>query len=130
MSNANNQNSKGWLILSIVLLIIAVGGGVFLIRSGIRRKRANENFENLNTTEASSEIAEGSTEATPDTLEGRISAELGIEVPVKNLDFAKLREENPDIYAWICVPDTDVDYPILHHPTDHNYDLDTTRHGP
>lgn len=58
----------------------------------------------------------------------------GINVPVKNLDWAALHEQNEDIYAWIYVPDTTVDYPILRHPTDNsyylNYNIDGTKGYP
>lgn len=29
------------------------------------------------------------------------------------IDFAALKEENPDIFAWIHIPDTQIDYPVL-----------------
>lgn len=29
------------------------------------------------------------------------------------IDFAALKKENPDIFAWIHVPDTAIDYPVL-----------------
>ncbi|MCM1386246.1 MAG: class B sortase [Bacillus sp. (in: Bacteria)] len=29
------------------------------------------------------------------------------------IDFAALQEENPDIFAWIYIPDTQIDYPVL-----------------
>lgn len=29
------------------------------------------------------------------------------------IDFAALRQKNPDIYAWIQIPGTEIDYPIL-----------------
>ncbi len=29
------------------------------------------------------------------------------------IDFAALKEENPDIFAWIYIPDTQIDYPVL-----------------
>ncbi len=31
----------------------------------------------------------------------------------RNIDFDALREENPDIIAWIEVPGTDIDYPVM-----------------
>lgn len=31
----------------------------------------------------------------------------------EKLDFAKLQEINPDIYAWIYIPGTKVNYPVL-----------------
>lgn len=36
-------------------------------------------------------------------------------------DFENLREENADIYAWITVPGTQVDYPVLQSETDNYY---------
>ena len=54
----------------------------------------------------------------------------GIEVPEKNLNFADLQENtNPDIYAWIYVPNTKIDYPVLQHPTDNYYYLDYNLDG-
>lgn len=48
----------------------------------------------------------------------------GIEIPKKNLDFDKLqKEKNADIYAWLYIPGTNVDDPIVQHPTDDEYYL-------
>ena len=60
---------------------------------------------------------------------------FGIEVPDKNLDFADLQENtNADIYAWIYIPNTQIDYPVLQHPTDNyyylNYNLDGSKGYP
>lgn len=42
------------------------------------------------------------------------------------IDFDALQEQNPDVYAWITIPNTLVDYPILQHPTDDEYYLNHT----
>ena len=39
------------------------------------------------------------------------------------VDFAGMWKVNPDVYAWITVPGTSIDYPILQHPTDNTYYL-------
>lgn len=45
---------------------------------------------------------------------------------VNMIDFEELWEANEDIYAWIQVPGTDVDYPVLQHPTEDAYYLEHT----
>lgn len=41
---------------------------------------------------------------------------------VSPIDFSKLKkEENEDIYAWIQVDGTTVDYPVLQHKSDNSY---------
>ncbi len=42
----------------------------------------------------------------------------------RRIDFADLQENtNADIYAWIYIPDTVIDYPVLQHATDDTYYL-------
>lgn len=40
-----------------------------------------------------------------------------------SVDWNRLKDINPDIYAWIYVPNTNIDYPIVQHPTDDSYYL-------
>lgn len=48
----------------------------------------------------------------------------GFDVPQMSIDFEALKaEKNADIYAWIKVPGTKIDYPVLQHPTDDTYYL-------
>lgn len=42
------------------------------------------------------------------------------------IDFAAYQAQNPDVYAWIQIPDTNINYPILQHPTDNSYYLTHT----
>ena len=71
------------------------------------------------------------TEKVKEELEGykleaaRLALKYQIEIPDKNIDFDKLhREVSEDIYAWIYIPNTNVDYPVFQHPTDNAYYLE------
>lgn len=46
------------------------------------------------------------------------------ERPENPVDFASLKQQNPDIYAWVSIPGTDVNVPILQSVVDDNYYLD------
>lgn len=39
------------------------------------------------------------------------------------VDFESLRQVNPDIYAWIYIPDTTINYPVLQHASEDDYYL-------
>ena len=48
---------------------------------------------------------------------------------VSPISFEVLWTQNPDIYAWLELPDTWLQYPILQHPTDDTYYLNRTVDG-
>lgn len=47
----------------------------------------------------------------------------GLDVPELELDFNGLQEMNPDIYAWLYVPDTAINYPVVQRAGDADYYL-------
>lgn len=40
-----------------------------------------------------------------------------------DIDFDKLAEINPDVYGWLSIPGTEIEFPILQHETDDSYYL-------
>lgn len=101
-------------IVLFVLFLLIIGSGLYLLVKGnLSRNSSNTTYE---------ELAE---EVNNDTEEDEESphSNLGIDVPVKDLDWDALHEENNDIYAWITVTGTTIDYPVLQHPTDNTYYL-------
>ncbi len=65
----------------------------------------------------------------PDGKTGPASSKPDVTVTGKNLDWDALHKENADIYAWISVPGTTVDYPVLQHPTSNAYYLNRNMDG-
>lgn len=162
MQNHNSENSKrgqnvwlwkGLLIICVVGAIIAVGS---IIYGSVRNRHEQQLLEQLaeqNEPEESASLPESESLAPapaeipePEeetkwvqlTLEEKIQKleeYFGIDIPEKNIDFAALQEEtNADIYAWIYIPNTKIDYPVLQHPEDNlyylNYNIDGTKGYP
>lgn len=69
-------------------------------------------------------IKEAMGEETPqETKTGQDQAKPGEGQSRDVIDFSYLETINPDIYAWITIPGTNIDYPVLQHPTDDSYYL-------
>ncbi len=139
----NSPSNKIGKIIAVSLIVLAA---ISLTGFGIRKLSQNaqeQRFEELaaqNTIpveavtvpaaepeSAGSEPAESEPES-EDNL--TILEKLNVPIPEKEVDFAKLQTEtNPDIYAWIYIPDSMIDYPVLQHPTDNSYYLDYNLDG-
>jgi len=118
-------------IVSLIVLILAIGGMVTYF--AIRAKQAKE-YEDIaalarNTTETTTAQATtpAATAATETTTEETTPEETTKPKPDIPIDFEALWEINPDIYAWLTIPGTSIDYPILHSSEDDpDYYLDHT----
>ena len=132
LANQNNKKAarKAWLLAAVLLLIVALVAGAVVIRQKGDEHKADEEYSEIASQVNS--LAQEEPEETQEppkeyTLEEKIQlleAHYGITVPQKNLNFEKLQAEtNPDIYAWLYIPGTNVDYPVLQHPDDDEFYL-------
>lgn len=55
------------------------------------------------------------------TPEPNLLERLGAAIPEKEIDWEGLKKKNEDVYAWIYVPGTKIDYPVAQHPTDNEF---------
>ena len=94
--NTNNRKKKKAALIIIAVLLIALGSGSFAYYL------YTENSAKQNQNEISSVVA------TTNTTKANT-----VENPI---DFKSLQKKNSDIYAWIKVPNTKVDYPIVQSP--------------
>lgn len=143
-----NQNSKKtgkkiWKLLTILFgllfLICMIWLAAYLVQ-GVLTEKELEELKNAfvqegNTKEAEKSAAVGDSIAEeltkqqeddagkelPESEEADLSAEY--EIPQKKIDWAALQEKNQDIYAWITIPGTVIDYPVLQHPDEPDYYL-------
>lgn len=86
------------------------------IWSYLQEKNAGSGYE---------EVREEARDDTAETAEPE-ETETQVEIPI---DFESLQARNPDVYAWITVPGTQIDYPVLQSPDDNSYYLTHTIDG-
>lgn len=118
-----------YIILAVILAVCAIGFGAYWIRHQWHLNHQQEYYEMLQTMSVPMEEIEIEV---PDSEP--VSEEESMEEPVdlsiynipqdKQPDFKALQEINEHIYAWIYIPGTEVDYPIVQHPTELDYYLD------
>ena len=91
----------------VVLLAIGVGGTVFLVNQYLAGQRQAQ-------IEEQTPVPENPAEPKGPVEDPR---------PANPIDFPSLKAEHPDIYAWVTIPDTGVNHPIVQSATDDNYYL-------
>ena len=109
------MKKKILIAIGIVLIIIGLLLGGFGLRNYLAEENAGETYEDLKV------------EFDIEPLVDIPQLEIGeIEIPV---DIESLTSQYPDIYAWITIPGTRIDYPIVQHPSDNAYYLNHTVDG-
>lgn len=108
-------------IAGIILILLAVVCGGVGIQHFIQEKNAGKGYEELKEIVVTE--PEQEPEPEPELPEEEPSK---VEIPI---DFEALQEQNEDVYAWIRIPGTNVDYPILQDGEDNGYYLNHTIDG-
>lgn len=139
MEEKHSRRSAMWKILSIAAMLgcfICIGIIVRYIYDGNETKKK---YEELSGSLQGDDFQTEQKEALKDTLPPVDSAQEEMEsekaaeemIMAENpIDFEELQKINPEIYAWIRIPDTNVDYPIVQHEgEDQSYYLYYTIYG-
>lgn len=108
---------KKKIIISVGILIILLG--VVLGAIGLKRFWEEENAGNV-YEELKIEVSTDSLIDIP---------QIGEPVYDNPIDFESLTAQYPDVYAWIRIPGTRVDYPIVQREGDNSYYLNHTIEG-
>lgn len=149
------KDKRIWILSGIVLFAVAVVCVTVIAAKAVRQRNAEAEYEalaeqnNVSSDRADllseAEVGTSETLESPDSLTGEGSSDdsgteaaesidileqMGIPIPEKEVDFAGLQENtNEDIYAWLYIPGTEIDYPILQHPLDNTYYLNRNLDG-
>ena len=132
MNKKNNSKSIIYKVLFTLFAVLFIGASSILLSDWYREKKAQDKFEELSgyVEEKESESEEDTIlEDTETEVEVDVLAERGIVIPEKNLNWNALYEENEHIIAWIYIPGTKVNYPILQHPQVDDYYLNRNLNG-
>lgn len=105
-----------WIILLCVSIAVIIGALIFLF---LYLNQKDYNGDQLPTTAPVAEATEPQPTTPAEKKEpveawGHQTSELGDHAP----DFDELMEINSDIYAWIYIPNTNVDYPVARSTSD------------
>lgn len=136
------MNKRFWKCISVISIILAIIFALIALKQFIQLRQAGSEYETLFESNFQDSIVTESLEsevyqAESDTSETEVSKQESIYVESavadsvmdnesRTIDFDVLQKRNPDVYAWIEVPGTNVDYPILQHATDNSYYLTHT----
>lgn len=109
---------KRYLAAGAALLILALVCAGIAWKEYREQQTAGETYEKLQETAKETPQPEPPAEE-PDSGQ-EAETEEPIEIPV---DFESLKKQNPDIYAWIEIPGTAIDYPVVQREGDNAYYL-------
>lgn len=98
------------LVLLILLLVVAVAAGWMIAVPLLEYQEGEQLYASL--TESFCERTEDA-----DEDRRRILSEIGV-----SPDFEALSAVNPEVIGWICVPNTEINYPVVQ-TTDNSYYL-------
>lgn len=114
------NNKLFWVFF--VIFLGAVCFGIYYYTSQQKKEAVYEKMAEQNQVKEEPEQEEE-----PPKVETPPPAEE--EKPEIPIDFPGLQSTNPEIYAWIRIPDTEVDYPVVQRPEDDTYYLNHTVEG-
>ncbi len=149
----NHEEKKLYLLLAGVCLLVMAAAIAFIIKYYADNRREEAVYESLQSAaaglptsplgpQAKAEPSPAPQAFGPASDPQISSAHMASSSPgpddealLRTVDFTALQEEtNAHIYAWISIPGTRIDYPMLQHPSDNthylNHNLDGSRGYP
>ena len=124
-----------WIAILVICIAVLIGGAIFLInyfRPPVEDSLSRSDFTYPPTEAATEAPTFGETTATAAPTEPPTQRptfkKFGQETATEpedwsNLSFDELTKKNPDIYAWIYIPGTAVDYPVCQSADDEYEDF-------
>lgn len=108
--------NKAIIAIIVILALIFAGAAGFIIFKLVNGAAANDRYDKIASSYASNlSETEGSRSQ---------STEASSKLAENPVNVAELHAQNPDIYSWIYIPETNVNYPVAQSDADDNFYLD------
>lgn len=130
--------AKIWWILLIVAIGCAIVGASYLCWNLYNQYTSGREYDNFKPTNpAASDTTQPPTQPPAGSIQGDTSDAALDNIPPAtiidangNINFDELSKVNPDLYAWIVVPNTMIDYPVAQSSNgDNDYYLTHNMYG-
>ena len=109
-----NAKAKAKIIIFFICLVVFLVAFGYIIRHQMDvRNREQDRAQLAQEVRVEPSEEEEVLDDEPEVEEAdepEVEPEPEVEIPI---DFAMLQERNPDVHAWIYIPGTNIDYPIL-----------------
>ena len=111
------MKKRTWKVIAVISFAAAVILTAVVLRIYTQREHARQTYEEMQ--QQNSEKRQTDTQESKEQSKTK-KKKKKLDIPV---DFETLQKENSDIYAWITIPGTDIDYPVVQDSTDNTYYL-------
>lgn len=105
------SSGKTGLIVAVIAVVIVVAAGIgFYVYTSNQEKK-------IATAEKAKKADPEETQEQYEKLKEQVAVDAD-DPMFRKIDFATAQATNPDVYAWIWIPGTNIDYPILQSATE------------
>lgn len=115
------MKSKKNAVLITIICFFAIAFAVaciYLVFKGVQNNKTSDEYNQIASSFA------GDVSAVEDSTEITSPSEINTKKAENPIDFDSLAEKNDDIYSWIYIPDTNINYPVCRHATEDNFYLE------
>lgn len=126
-----SKKKKKYAILAFACAAVLCVAAILVLMARMNRREAQKEPEFLVSEEPEETVPQITEEEETEETESleEFYERIGLSIPERTIDWEALWEQNKDVYAWISIPDTRVDYPILQHETENNFYVDHNMDG-
>lgn len=116
------KNKKNAALIAVIVFfaLVFLSACIYLVTKLVLNSESKDEYNSIASSYAG-DLDKGTEITSP--------SEIDVEKAENPIDFDSLIKQNPDIYSWIYVPDTNINYPVCRHSTDDNFYLDHDIYG-